>query len=102
MFYKSQWEVVGELFCNIIKGIFEDPIIIKEHNETFIALIPKVVCVENMNQFRPISLCNVSYKIVTNILSIRLRKVMEELVDHVSAFLFSIEIVRIILLLLKK
>ena len=34
-----------------------------------------------MKHFRPISLCNVSYKTMTKILSARLRNVMEELIN---------------------
>lgn len=50
-------------------------------NETFITLIPKVDSVSNIRNFRPISLCNVTYKIITKILEQRLRPVMSQLVN---------------------
>lgn len=38
-------------------------------NSTFIALIPKVDAPEKTSHFRPISLCNTSYKILSKILA---------------------------------
>lgn len=42
-------------------------------NNTFIALIPKSDTPETIRQYRPISLCNTLYKVVTKILANRLR-----------------------------
>ncbi|VVA38475.1 Hypothetical predicted protein, partial [Prunus dulcis] len=41
---------------------------LKELNKMYIALIPKVAAPEFPNQFRPISLCNSSYKILSKML----------------------------------
>lgn len=81
IFYKSQWETVGEALCQLIYEIFSDHSKVGEINATLITLIPKVENVTSMHQFRPISLCNVSYKVVTRILAKRLRMVIEELVS---------------------
>lgn len=81
VFYQSQWETVGEAFCKLIMDIFENHTKVKDINKTLIALIPKVEDVVFMKQFRPISLCNVSYKIITKVLARRLRQIMEVLVS---------------------
>lgn len=81
VFYQSQWETVGDTLCNLIMDIFEDHRKVGEINSTLITLIPKVDKVECMKQFRPISLCNVTYKTVTKILATRLRNLMEDLVS---------------------
>lgn len=81
IFYKSQREVVGESFCSLIRNIFENPSTIAELNHPPISFIPQQEYVTSIKHFRPISLCNLSYKTVTNILSTRLRMVIEELVD---------------------
>lgn len=49
-------------------------------NETVIALIQKVENVEKVTELRPISLCNVLYKVVSKVLSRRLRDVLPEII----------------------
>lgn len=63
------------------RSVFSNPSKVSGLNDTLISLIPKIDPVVNMMHFRPINLCNVSYKTVTKILSARLIRVMEELVD---------------------
>lgn len=84
IFYQSQWSIVGDDFCHLIMEIFDEPRKDEEINDTLITLIPKVEPVTKLKDFRPISLCNVSYKTVTKIVALRLR---------VSAVLFLIDIV---------
>ncbi|KAK2636060.1 hypothetical protein Ddye_030852 [Dipteronia dyeriana] len=51
-------------------------------NKTIITLIPKVQTPESMAEFRPISLCNVLYKIIAKVLTNRLRSVLGEIISE--------------------
>nr|XP_009804346.1 PREDICTED: uncharacterized protein LOC104249592 [Nicotiana sylvestris] len=59
-----------------IQGIFE-----KSFNATFVGLIPKKVAAKELKDFRPISLVGSIYKIVSKLLTERLKKVVNKLVD---------------------
>lgn len=50
-------------------------------NATFVALIPKVDKPENWNDFRPMSLCNLIYKVIMKIISIRINPVLSRFVS---------------------
>ena len=50
-------------------------------NQTLIALIPKIQGPETLGNYRPISLCNLVYKLVTKIIVTRLRTYLEKLIS---------------------
>lgn len=80
-FYQSQWQFVGESICNLVRNIFNDPAQVNEINETFLSLIPKGDQVCHIKDFRLISLCNVSYKVITKIMAQCLRTIMGMLIS---------------------
>ncbi|XP_072084360.1 uncharacterized protein [Arachis hypogaea] len=80
IFYQKKWDVVGTNLCVLVERIFNRPSEVWEINETLITLIPKVEPIVTLKQMCPISLCNVSYKVITKILSRRLRGIMEKVV----------------------
>ena len=56
-------------------------------NRTHIVLIPKIQGPKTLGNYKPISLCNTVYKIVTKIIVARLRPYLEKLVSPLqSAF----------------
>ena len=56
--------------------IFNNSKEVCEINQTFISLIPKIDHRELVKHFKPIGLCNVAYKLVTKILSNKLKRIM--------------------------
>lgn len=61
-------------------GVY-NPNKVKEINDTLIVLIPKIDNPIHLKQYRPISLYNVVYKMITKIISHRLKRHMSYLVS---------------------
>jgi hypothetical protein len=72
-FYQKSWEVVGKSVCDFMRKVWDNPSELSLVNQTDICLIPKVEHPEFVNQFRPISLCNTIYKVVSKVIVERLK-----------------------------
>lgn len=81
IFYHKYWSIIGEDICNFVKNCFAESNIPEEANKTLISLIPKSDNPENIKMFRPISLCNVRYKIITKIIVARLRPLLDKIIS---------------------
>uniref|UniRef100_A0A803NUS3 Reverse transcriptase domain-containing protein n=1 Tax=Cannabis sativa TaxID=3483 RepID=A0A803NUS3_CANSA len=84
-FFKQYWDVVGMQVVNFVQEFFHNEIFCKEVNRTFIVLIPKKPQAERFDDYRPISLCNSTYKIVSEILANRLSTVLDKLISPQQA-----------------
>lgn len=80
LFFKTYWPFVRESVCNDVQHIFRTGHILRQMNHTFIALIPKLIGASRVDQFRPIALCNVTFKIVTKIIASRIRTVLSSII----------------------
>ncbi|GJX97868.1 protein LAZ1, partial [Tanacetum coccineum] len=79
-FFKKGWDVVGDDVCNAVRDFFLNGKLLKEVNHTFLALIPKVSTPIRVNDYRPISCCNVIYKYVSKIITNRIIKGIKEVI----------------------
>jgi hypothetical protein len=80
-FYQHSWmtvcnEVCLAMFDFLNNGGF-DPAI----NDTFITLIPKFKTPTCIMKYKPISLCNVIYKVIAKVLANRLKKVLPHIIS---------------------
>jgi hypothetical protein len=80
--------VVGPAVCNYIREVLDGWSSVAEINQTFLVLIPKVAKPESVLQFRPISLCNVNFKILTKVIVSRLKPMIPNMASkHQSSFI---------------
>lgn len=79
-FYQRACSTVGSNIINFAHNFFNSSCLPKGINETFLTLIPKVAHPERASQLRPISLCNVEYKIITKALMNRMKVIMPNLI----------------------
>ena len=84
-FFQKCWNTVGESVVKEVCHIFSTGKMPEYLNKTLISLIPKCLGPETLNQFRPISLCNTVYKIVTKIIVSRFRPIIGNLVSPFQA-----------------
>lgn len=81
IFYQKNWDVVGSSVIQCVRDFFDSNILPPGLNETLISLIPKCQGPDHMSKFRPIGLCNVIYKLVTKLMVLRLKPIMEKVVS---------------------
>ena len=68
LFYQKFWDIVKEDLTLMVNQFLFEGTMASGLNDTNICLIPKIQKPNAMAQFRPISLCNVSYKIISKVL----------------------------------
>lgn len=80
-FYHEYWDVVGKDVVDMVKAFWFSGKLLRKLNHTHLVLIPKVSSPRNMSQLRPISLCNVVYKVIAKLLTNRIKMVMPHLIS---------------------
>ncbi|KAK0588170.1 hypothetical protein LWI29_035325 [Acer saccharum] len=81
IFYQSFWDICKGELMELVLDCFKKGRVPCDLNSTLISLIPKIPNPTNLSHFRPISLCNTSYKIISKILVQRLRGLLPKLIS---------------------
>ena len=82
IFYQKYWDIVGPGVVQCALDDLNSVVLPYGLNETYICLIPKVKSPQKITEFRPISLCNVLYKIISKVLANRLKRILKEVVHE--------------------
>jgi hypothetical protein len=86
-FYKSAWTWLNQDIYKVVTEFYAHAHIPPDINKTYITLIPKKNQPTFPHDYRPISLCNVIYKIISKSLANRLKDHLPNYVSHAqSAF----------------
>ena len=80
-FFFKYWNIVGKYVCKMIKAFFLERTLTQRDKQDFITLIPKLENLESTNHFRPISYCNVCYKIIAKILANREKQLLNKIIS---------------------
>ena len=72
-FYKSSWDWTGKDVIKLVSDFYNNAHLQPELNMTHIAMIPKINNPMTPKDYRPISLCNVVYKIIAKSLAERIK-----------------------------
>lgn len=81
-FFQTYWNIVGDdvvCFCRNFVATGELP---RDLNRTVICLIPKVKQPKQMSDFRPIALCNVLMRILSKVMTNRLKPCLQSIISE--------------------
>ncbi|XP_018487967.1 uncharacterized protein LOC108858552 [Raphanus sativus] len=81
-FFQANWDVVGADVIKEIQRFFTTGILQPSQNVTHVRLIPKIVGAKRVADYRPIALCNIYFKIISKLLSIRLKPVLHSIISE--------------------
>lgn len=87
-FFQRNWSTLKEGVLPAVKDFFHTGVMPEGVNSTSIVLVPKISNPTKISDYRPISLCNVIYKVISKCLGNRLRPLLDDLISpEQSAFI---------------
>lgn len=87
-FFKETWTIIGEDVTVAVQSFFVKGFLPKGLNSTILSLIPKKITAKEMKDYRPISCCNILYKLISKILANRLKSILPKCISwNQSAFI---------------
>ena len=81
VFYQQCWHIVGNFVLDFVLSILRGGRLLEEINTTLSALVPKILSPEVMSHFRPISICNLIYKLIMKVVVNRLKPILLYLIN---------------------
>ncbi|TQD82063.1 hypothetical protein C1H46_032372 [Malus baccata] len=82
LFFQKSWAIVEDYVTYAILSFLNSGNLLKKVNYTYITLISKVKTPKDMTQLRPISLCNVLFKIASKVIVNCLKPLLQHVISH--------------------
>lgn len=79
-FDQTPWDYVGKEVIEVVLYALNSAGLVTDINDTFLALIPKLKSPIKVSDFRPISFCNVLYKIISKTIANRLKRILPDII----------------------
>jgi hypothetical protein len=79
-FIKGCWTLIASDYYRLFDALYQGDICLRSINTSHLALIPKKDGPTTPNDYRPISLLNTSFKLITKVLANRLQKVIKQII----------------------
>lgn len=80
-FYKSAWGIIDEDLLEAINNFLRSSKLLNQVNHTLICLVPKKTVLAMSDDYWPISLCNVVYRILSKLLANQLKPLLPRMID---------------------
>jgi len=80
--FKSTWHSMCPMVCAVIRNFLKTGHMPLHLSATKLILLPKIARPQNASDFRPISCCNKLYKVISKLLSSRLKEVLPSLINQ--------------------
>ena len=82
IFFQKYWGIVGNDAICMVLNVLNSNMSMVEINITNITLVPKIKNPTKMTDFRPISLCNIVYKLISKVLANRLKVIISQIISE--------------------
>ncbi|XP_013601566.1 PREDICTED: uncharacterized protein LOC106309022 [Brassica oleracea var. oleracea] len=80
-FYRASWDIIKQDFVTAVQSFFMYGFLPRGVNTTILTLIPKHGDAKEIKDYRPISCCNILYKVISKILANRLKVLLPKLIE---------------------
>lgn len=68
-FFQDHWDVIRDDLIKVVRAFWHLGKMLRKMNHALMTLIPKIKSPRQVQQYKPISLCNVPYKVIAKIIT---------------------------------
>lgn len=84
-FYKTHWPLIRRDVWAAVHNFFDQGKLLKSLNNSFVTLVPKTPTANSLSDYRPISLCNCVYKLISKLMANRIKLVLGNVISNNQA-----------------